>query len=102
MAWGGRCSQRVGGAGRTALYARAELFSEGKVREAGSIEDAKAQAQTGVALVPWCGEIDCGHQLEDQVEANMLGEPQYQSFPDAACAVCGKLTGKRAYMARQY
>ena len=85
-----------------ALYARAKLFSEGKVREVASMEEAKAQAQTGVALVPWCGEVDCGHQLEDQVEANMLGEPQRQSFSEAACAVCGKLTGKRTYMARQY
>lgn len=87
---------------QTALYARAEQFSGGKVREVVSIEEAKAQTQTGVALVPWCGEVDCGHQLEDKVEANMLGEPQYQSFTDAACAVCGKLTGKRAYMAKQY
>jgi len=36
------------------------------------------------------------------VEANMLGEPQYQSFPEAACAVCGKISPGRTYMARQY
>jgi prolyl-tRNA synthetase len=52
--------------------------------------------------VPWCGEVDCGHQLEDQVEANMLGEPQYQTFPDAPCAVCGKKSAGRTYMAKQY
>jgi prolyl-tRNA synthetase len=87
---------------QTTLYAMASQFSEGKVRGVVSIEEAKAQSQTGVALVPWCGDVDCGHQLETRVEANMLGEPQYQSFTDAACAVCGKLTGKRTYMARQY
>ncbi len=52
--------------------------------------------------MPWCGEVDCGHQLEDRVEANMLGEPQYQSFPEAACAVCGRKSSGRTYMARQY
>jgi prolyl-tRNA synthetase len=87
---------------QTALFARASQFSEGKVKGVVSIDEAKAQAQTGVSLVPWCGEVDCGHQLEDKVEANMLGEPQYKSYPEAACAVCGKLTGKRTYMARQY
>jgi prolyl-tRNA synthetase len=87
---------------QTALYARASQFSEGKVKSVISIDEAKAQTEVGVALVPWCGEVDCGHQLEDKVEANMLGEPQYLSYTEAACAVCGKLTGKRTYMARQY
>lgn len=86
----------------TALYSRAEQFMKSKVREAATIEEAKAQTQSGVAIVPWCGSEDCGHQLEDLVVANMLGEPQYQTFPEAACAVCGSKTTKKTYMARQY
>jgi prolyl-tRNA synthetase len=84
------------------LYERARQFNESKVKEAASINEAIAQTQVGVALVPWCGDVDCGHQLENQVEANMLGEPQYQSFPEAACAVCGKMSAGRTYMAHQY
>jgi len=84
------------------LSERAGLFHEAKVKEAASIEEARVQTQVGVALVPWCGEVECGHQLENQVEANMLGEPQYQTFPEAACAVCGKKSTGRTYMARQY
>ena len=84
------------------LTARSRLFHEEMVKEAASISEAKVQTQAGVALVPWGGDVDCGHQLEDQVEANMLGEPQYQSFPEAACAVCGKKSPGRTYMARQY
>jgi prolyl-tRNA synthetase len=87
---------------QAALYSKALKFMESKVKEVSSIEEAKMQTQAGVALVPWCGLEDCGHQLEDQVEANMLGEPQYQSFPDAACTVCEKMTTKRTYIARQY
>ncbi|MFB3766466.1 MAG: proline--tRNA ligase [Methanotrichaceae archaeon] len=87
---------------QTALYGKAEQFMKSKVREAATIDEAKAQTQQGVAIVPWCGSEDCGHQLEDQVEANMLGEPQYQTFPEAPCAVCGTKTAKRTYMARQY
>jgi prolyl-tRNA synthetase len=85
-----------------ALYTKAGNFHESKVKEVDSIEQAKAQTQVGVALVPWCGEVECGHKLEDQVEANMLGEPQYLNFPEAACAVCGKKSTGRTYMARQY
>ncbi len=87
---------------QAALYSRAEQFMKSRVKDVTSIEEAKLQTQAGVALVPWCGLEECGHQLEDQVEANMLGEPQYQSFPEAACAVCGKGTEKRTYLARQY
>ena len=87
---------------QSALSEKARIFHQEKVKEVSSIEKARAQTQVGVALVPWCGEVDCGHQLEDQVGANMLGEPQYQSFPEAACAVCGRGSRGRTYMARQY
>ncbi|MRR29305.1 proline--tRNA ligase, partial [bacterium] len=87
---------------QAALYDRAIKIHEARVKEVSSVEEAIAQTQVGVALVPWCGEVDCGHQLEDRVEANMLGEPQYQNFSDAACAVCGKKSVGRTYMAKQY
>jgi len=87
---------------QSALYEKARIFHESKVKEVSTIEEARAQTEAGVALVSWCGEVECGHQLEDQVGANMLGEPQYQSFSEAACAVCGRKSAGRTYMARQY
>jgi prolyl-tRNA synthetase len=87
---------------QAALYTKATSLHEAKVREVANIEGAKVQTQVGVALVPWCGSVECGHELENQVEANMLGEPQYQSFSFAPCAVCGKDSPGRTYMARQY
>ena len=87
---------------QAALYSKAEQFRDSKVKGVTSIEEAKAQTERGVALVPWCGSEECGHQLEDKVGANMLGEPQYVSFAAAPCVVCGKVSGKRTYMARQY
>ena len=87
---------------QSALYEKARGIHEARVKDVSTIEEAIAQTQVGVALVPWCGEVDCGHQLEDRVEANMLGEPQYQNFSDAACAVCGRKSSGRTYMARQY
>jgi len=87
---------------QAALYNKAEQFRDSKVKDVTTIEEAKTETERGVALVPWCGSEDCGHQLEDQAEANMLGEPQYVSFAEAACIACGKMTSKRTYMARQY
>jgi prolyl-tRNA synthetase len=87
---------------QAALYSKASNLHDAKVKEVASIEEAKAQTQVGVALVPWCGEEECGHKLEDQVGANMLGEPQYKSFSLARCAACGKESPGRTYMARQY
>jgi prolyl-tRNA synthetase len=84
------------------LYAKAKQFRDDKVKDVTSIAEATEQTQNGVALVPWCGLEDCGHQLEDQVGANMLGEPQYQSFSEAVCPVCGKKSTGRTYMAKQY
>ncbi len=87
---------------QAALYEKARGIHDSKIKAVSTIEEARAQTEAGVALVPWCGEVDCGHQLEDQVGANMLGEPQYQSFSEAPCAVCGKKSTGRTYMARQY
>jgi prolyl-tRNA synthetase len=87
---------------QAALYSKAEQFMKSKVGEAYSIEQAQAHIQAGAVISPWCGSEECGHQIENHVEANMLGEPQYVSFPEAACIICGKMTGKRTYMARQY
>jgi prolyl-tRNA synthetase len=83
------------------LYDKARQFMEDRVSEAAGVKEAREQAQQGVALVAWCGSEDCGHQLEEQVEANMLGEPSGLEAT-APCAICGQKTVKRTYMARQY
>ncbi len=87
---------------QSALYERATAFRDSKVKDVSGIEEARAQTEVGVARVVWCGSEECGHALEDQVGANMLGEPQYEAFTEAKCAICGKDTAKRTYMARQY
>jgi len=85
-----------------AIYSKAKTLAASKIKEVSTVDEAKIQANEGVALVPWCGSVECGHQLEDQVAANMLGEPQYQDFPPTKCAICGKESNGRTYMARQY
>ncbi|MCJ7443152.1 MAG: proline--tRNA ligase [Methanotrichaceae archaeon] len=85
-----------------AINDNARKFMEKNIREVASIEEAEEYTKQGVAIVSWCGEEDCGRILEDKVEANMLGEPQYSHFAETQCVVCRKMTTKRTYLARQY
>lgn len=84
------------------LYNRALQFTESRIKEVWGVEEARAQVQRGVALLPWCGSEDCGHALEEGTAASMLGEPHGLEFQEAACPVCGKMAARRTYMARQY
>jgi len=54
---------------------KAQEFMKSKIKDCRSIEEAKEQTQIGVARMGWCGSEDCGHQLEDEIGAAMLGEP---------------------------
>ncbi len=61
---------------QAALYQRAEAFANSRIREVASIDEARAQTEAGVALVPWCEKEECGHQLEDLVEAKRMREDE--------------------------
>ena len=84
------------------LHDKAINFMETKLKKVCNINEAIEQTKQGVAIVPWCGQEDCGHSLEDQVAANLLGEPQNKQFSETPCSVCGEPTVKRTYMSRQY
>jgi len=84
------------------LSERAVKFMDSKIKDVFTIDEAKEQTQVGVARVAWCGSVDCGHELEDQVGANMLGEPRNALEREASCMICGKETLGSTYMARQY
>ncbi|MDD1758051.1 MAG: proline--tRNA ligase [Methanotrichaceae archaeon] len=84
------------------LHDKAINFMETKLKKVCNINEALEQTKQGVAIVPWCGQEDCGHSLEDQVAANLLGEPQNKQFSETPCSVCGEPTVKRTYMSRQY
>ena len=85
------------------LAGKAQEFMESKIKDCSSVEEARDQTKNGVARVAWCGSEECGHAIEDDVGASMLGEP----WGDDAnykgnCLVCGKETKRCALMAKQY
>jgi len=86
-----------------AMRDKAQEFMESKIKDCSSIEEAKEQTQVGVARMGWCGSEDCGHQLEDEIGAAMLGEPwnSTETF-EGECLICGAKTDKCVLVARQY
>ena len=45
--------------------------------------------KAGIVEVPWCGKDECGHRLEEEVEARLLGTPEdTEEKIDGKCIVC--------------
>ncbi|MDD3022255.1 MAG: His/Gly/Thr/Pro-type tRNA ligase C-terminal domain-containing protein, partial [Alphaproteobacteria bacterium] len=85
------------------IYNKAQNFMNERVKDCSTVEEAKKQIEMGIARVGWCGSEDCGYQLEEQVDASVLGEPwnSKTSF-HGRCLVCGAETENCALMSRQY
>ena len=48
----------------------------------------------------WCGSEDCGHQIEDLTQRNIIGTPTKDEGFKGMCVVCGKPTTTPVYVAK--
>jgi prolyl-tRNA synthetase len=63
------------------------VYRVDKLEEANRLLKKRA----GIVEVPWCGNEDCGHKLEEQVNARVLGTPvDLKEKVVGNCVVCGK------------
>ncbi|MHC1631843.1 MAG: proline--tRNA ligase [Methanotrichaceae archaeon] len=85
------------------MMAKAQEFMDSRIRDCNTVKEAQEQIKIGIAIVGWCGSENCGHDLEDKVDASMLGDPwnREEEFK-GKCLVCGAETTKCALLARQY
>jgi prolyl-tRNA synthetase len=59
--------------------------------------------KAGIVELPWCGDAECGHQLEGKVDARLLGTPlDIEDKIEGKCAVCGKKTSSLVRIAVAY
>jgi prolyl-tRNA synthetase len=66
---------------------RERVFRVNHLGEAKSLLKRKA----GIVEVPWCGKDECGHRLEETVEARLLGFPEDTTEKvDGKCLICGE------------
>jgi len=57
------------------------------------LEDAKRllRRRAGIVEVSWCGNDECGHKLEEEVNARVLGTPlDFKEKIKGSCVVCGR------------
>jgi prolyl-tRNA synthetase len=57
------------------------------------LEEAKRllRKKAGIVEAPWCGNPECGHKLEEEVNARVLGTPvDFEEKVSGKCVVCGK------------
>ncbi|MDK2853693.1 MAG: prolyl-tRNA synthetase [Thermococcaceae archaeon] len=89
------------------LYARAREFMESHIKRVDTIEEAKQlfEDRRGVVELPWCGEESCGVEMEEILDASMLGIPypeETAKIEGKKCAHCGKEAKYIARFARTY
>jgi prolyl-tRNA synthetase len=77
------------------LKANAEVCMNKRIYRVTHIGEVKSllKHKAGIVEVPWCGKDECGHNLEDQVEARLLGFPEDpKEKVDGKCVVCQEHT----------
>ncbi len=89
------------------LYARAKEFLDSHIKRVDTLEEAKEvfEDRRGVVEIPWCGEESCGLEMEEILDAKMLGIPypeEEAKIEGKKCAHCGKDAKFIARFARTY
>jgi len=75
------------------MQERAWEWTKQHIHRASSLEEAKRllRRRAGIVEASWCGNAECGHKLEEEVNARVLGIPvDLKEETKGNCAVCGK------------
>jgi len=75
------------------LKANAAAWMNEQIHRVDSLSEAKSllAKRAGIVEVQWCGKDECGHSLEETVEARLLGFPEdTKEKVDGKCVVCGE------------
>ncbi len=73
------------------LKLNAEVRMKKRIYRVDRLSEAKSllKRKAGIVEVPWCGKDECGHNLEEQVEARLLGFPEDTTTKvESNCLIC--------------
>ncbi len=86
------------------LRERAWDWLNAHIFKAESLEKAKELIDSGLGIVhvPWCGERECGLEIERAVKARVLGVPSAEERVTGSCVVCGREGKFLVRLARAY
>ena len=80
------------------MYERSELEMRANMFLVDSLKDLKP----GIQMMAWCGNEDCGHEIEEQTGMSVLGEPVGHEEFSGSCIICGKETKTPICIAKTY
>ncbi|MHC1592761.1 MAG: proline--tRNA ligase [Methermicoccaceae archaeon] len=90
----------------SSLYDAATQKLTASMKVCHTTREVKEQCQKGIALAGWCGNEDCGHALEEDTGADVLGEARIEALLDEKmperCVVCEKKATTQVMLARVY
>jgi prolyl-tRNA synthetase len=87
------------------LRTNAAAWMKERVYRVNSLGEAKTllKRRAGIVEVAWCGKEECGHSLEEAVEARLLGFPEDSTEKvDGKCLVCGEPANNVVRVAQAY
>jgi prolyl-tRNA synthetase len=83
--------QKIAEEMKTDLKTNAEARLKEHVFRVNRLSEAKSllKKRAGIVEVPWCGKDECGHKMEEEVEARLLGFPEDTDEKiDGKCVIC--------------
>ncbi|MBS3815747.1 MAG: proline--tRNA ligase, partial [Hadesarchaea archaeon] len=86
------------------LKERAEKYLENKIQRAENLEEVKEimNENQGIARIYWCGQEDCGQEIEDETGGDVLG-PEFENDQEKGkCIICGGKGGKSTLVSKTY
>ncbi len=79
---------------------------EKRTYRTGNLEEAKQliKERAGIIEVPWCGSSKCGQELEEIIDARILGTPEEETNQEIGdkCILCQKTAEKTIRIALTY
>lgn len=84
------------------LYEKAEIEMNERIFSCTDLKEVSSKLGKGVATIHWCGSEDCGKEMEDRIDAGILGIPNIDNVTIGNCPICGKSTDKIVYVAKKY
>ena len=87
---------------RTSLYQKAEKFLKSSIKEASTFEEMqKIISNKQLALVPFCGEIECEDNIKDKT-GGAGSRVIAKEIKSGKCVQCGKPAKVMAYISKSY
>ena len=97
--------QRIAEEMKADLKTNAEAQLKEHVFRVNRLSEAKSllKKRAGIVEVPWCGNDECGHKMEEEVEARLLGFPEDTDEKiDGKCVICDQPAVQVVRVAQAY